>query len=86
MQLQQWLKKQSMPIMVFAERVGAHRSSIYRFIKGQTLPRREVLRRIAEVTRGQVTANDFVEPEVDSVDLHASMSAAPEPKRKAEAR
>jgi hypothetical protein len=59
MKLEVWLEKHAMPIEIFAERIGVHRSSVYRFIKGEAYPRRETMRRIEEVTKNQVSMKDI---------------------------
>lgn len=44
----------------FAARVGVSQVAVSRWIAGTRMPRRETLARIASLTNGQVTANDFL--------------------------
>ena len=75
MKLEQWLEREQMPAGVFAERVKVHRTSIYRFIKGLSYPRKSTLQLIMEQTGGKVTPLDFMTPGTSSVDLHERMLA-----------
>jgi len=67
MKLEIWLEKNRIPIDVFAERVGVHRSSIYRFIKGLAYPRKATMDKIRRQTKGQVNAEDFIDTETKVV-------------------
>jgi DNA-binding transcriptional regulator YdaS (Cro superfamily) len=60
MRLDLYLEKSNTPVETFASEIGVHRTSVYRFIKGLAFPRPTTLQRIAEVTKGKVTANDFI--------------------------
>ncbi len=71
MRLDQYLIKYGIPVEVFADKIGVHRTSIYRFMNGLTFPRPQTLLRISAETGGRVTANDFVDP-----DIHGRKSAA----------
>jgi hypothetical protein len=72
MRLDWYLEKNAIPVEVFADKIGVHRTSIYRFMKGLTFPRRETLRRIKEVTGGRVTAEDFVDVSASKRPLSAA--------------
>lgn len=61
MRLDIYLEKYEISVEIFAKKIGVHRTSIYRFIRGVTFPRPATLRRIKEVTGGRVTSEDFVE-------------------------
>jgi len=43
----------------FAERIGCEQPSVSRFVAGTRIPSPDLMRRIAEATNGEVTANDF---------------------------
>lgn len=49
----------------FAELIGVTQPSVGRWIAGERMPRPDTLRRIAELTAGAVTANDFMAPPSD---------------------
>jgi transcriptional regulator with XRE-family HTH domain len=60
MKLDAYLEQKNMPVEQFADLIGVHRTSVYRFIKGLAFPRPSTLKRITQETGGRVTANDFV--------------------------
>ena len=60
MRLDQYLEKSQTPVEKFADAIGVHRTSVYRFMKGLAFPRPNTIERITEVTQGKVTANDFI--------------------------
>jgi DNA-binding transcriptional regulator YdaS (Cro superfamily) len=60
MRLDVYLENSQTPVEKFAEAIGVHRTSVYRFIKGLAFPRPSTIARITEVTKGKVTANDFI--------------------------
>ena len=60
MRLDVYLEKSNTPVEKFAEAISVHRTSVYRFMKGLAFPRPSTIARITEVTKGQVTANDFI--------------------------
>jgi transcriptional regulator with XRE-family HTH domain len=60
MRLDRYLKRQKISPEVFAEMIGVHPTTIYRFIQGLSFPKSANLRRIAEATKGKVSANDFM--------------------------
>ena len=61
MRLDVYLEKNDIPVEVFADQIGVHRTSIYRFMKGLAFPRPATIRRIKTATRNAVTAEDFVD-------------------------
>jgi transcriptional regulator with XRE-family HTH domain len=61
MKLSDYLKKEGLSDAEFARQLGVGRSSIGRYAAGKRKPRWEVLARIAKVTRGKVTALDFMD-------------------------
>ena len=60
MRLDAYLEKTQIPVGEFAHAIGVHRTSVYRFMTGLSFPKRVTLMRIASVTGGRVTANDFI--------------------------
>lgn len=61
MRLDLYLEKHDIPVEKFADKIGVHRTSIYRFMKGLAFPRPATIRRIREATGGRVTSEDFVD-------------------------
>jgi DNA-binding transcriptional regulator YdaS (Cro superfamily) len=59
MRLDLYLYHHAIPVEVFADAIGVHRTSVYRFYKGLTFPRPETIERIRKATNGNVTADDF---------------------------
>lgn len=51
--------KEELP-SAFAARMGVDKSLVSRWLDGSVIPRRDKMKRITELTDGQVTANDFV--------------------------
>lgn len=45
----------------FARTLGVSREAVRLYIKGDRLPRRDIMERIVRETDGEVTANDFYE-------------------------
>jgi len=60
MQLKTYLEKDNTTQEQFAETLGVAQATVNRWINGTRMPRPAHMRRIAEVTGGEVTANDFV--------------------------
>jgi hypothetical protein len=61
MRLDVYLEKNCIPVEQFADKVGVHRTSIYRFMKGLAFPRPATIRRIRAATNNSVKADDFVD-------------------------
>ena len=59
MRLLQYLSDGDLTYQAFAERIGVTQQAVARYASGERIPRREVMERIAYVTKGQVTPNDF---------------------------
>lgn len=59
MNLKNYLHKNKIEVPVFAESIGVTPFSLYRYLRGVRRPREEILKKIAEVTNGKVTPNDF---------------------------
>lgn len=66
MKLSAWISKKKLTHAAFGAMIGATQAAVSRYVSGQRVPRPRVMARIVEVTKGQVTANDFV-PGVPSV-------------------
>jgi hypothetical protein len=60
MRLALYLRTNGIPVENFADDIGVHRTSVYRFMKGLAFPRPSTIERIIRVTGGKVTANDFL--------------------------
>ena len=62
MELRQYLGLRAITITAFAGSIGVSVQSVHRYLNGERIPKREVMARIAAVTGGKVTPNDFFEP------------------------
>jgi len=58
--LKSYLDKNHLTYEAFAESIGVSVSTAWRYANGERIPRPKHMRRIAEVTQGWVTANDFM--------------------------
>jgi hypothetical protein len=61
MHLGEYLNYHDIPVQQFVSEIGAHRTAVYRYIKGLMFPRKATLRLIVELTNGKVTANDMTD-------------------------
>jgi transcriptional regulator with XRE-family HTH domain len=80
MRLAHWIKQNGITASEFAGRVGVDKATVSRWLgeSEATMPRRETLARIAEVTGGQVTANDFMgESLIGGADTPSASRPAP---------
>jgi len=60
MQLKDYLAEQRLTYSEFARRIGTkHPRTVERYAKGQRMPQRPAMVKIAEVTDGKVTPSDF---------------------------
>ena len=59
MKLEEFLQKEGISYPEFAAKIGVSLQSIYRYTAGTRLPERQVMARIMEETRGEVTADSF---------------------------
>lgn len=59
MELKRYRKMKGMTQAALAAKIGVRQSEISHYENGRT-PRREILVRIINVTRGAVSANDFI--------------------------
>jgi transcriptional regulator with XRE-family HTH domain len=59
MRLSQYLEDHDLTYGAFAARIGVSQQAVARYATGERIPRREVMQRIACVTKGAVRPNDF---------------------------
>lgn len=60
MKLEDWFKLTKRPKGDFAREIGVTPQMISAYIKGDVWPKQDRMKRIAELTDGAVTANDFL--------------------------
>lgn len=58
MRLSEWLKAKKISVLDFAKKAGVSSMTVYRW-QEDTIPDREKMQKIVELTGGAVTANDF---------------------------
>ena len=64
MKLSDYMTRHELDDAGMAERIGdCSVSGVKKWRRGDRTPRRDHLRRIARATGGEVTANDFIEPQ-----------------------
>jgi ribosome-binding protein aMBF1 (putative translation factor) len=61
MKLAEWLDRHGWSNDDFAQAIGRHRTDVYRYRRGQHMPRAEIIAAIERVTHGAVTATDLYE-------------------------
>ena len=61
MNLRAWRNERGLTRRQFADRIGVQPNAIVKWERGERTPRPESIRRIADVTCGEVTANDFID-------------------------
>jgi DNA-binding XRE family transcriptional regulator len=59
--LDAWLKARKKTRLWLAEEIGTTEATISRIVNGKQWPKRELAESIVRITRGAVTANDFLE-------------------------
>ena len=59
MKLPDYLAQHGLSEGAFAEAIGCSREAVRRYCKGERIPDRETMPKIADATQGSVTANDF---------------------------
>lgn len=60
MSLDQFLAENMLSREAFAKMVGVHPTTIYRVLAGRTIPKRNTLRKILELTSGHVTVAELL--------------------------
>jgi len=63
MKLAAYLRSRNLKHQEFAALIGCEQPTVTRFVRGRRIPSAALMRRIVEVTEGEVTANDFFEAE-----------------------
>lgn len=58
--LTKYRKQRNLSMEAFGQRVAASKSMVSKWERGVSLPRRDAMRRISDVTDGEVTPGDFV--------------------------
>ena len=61
MRLSSWLKDQGQTHEWLAIQLGVDRGTVTRYLSGARRPSWDIMPRIIEITRGDVTANDFID-------------------------
>lgn len=64
MKLSAWLAEKNMSGAEFADKVGVNRSTVGRWLDGTGKPGWDQLSKIRDLTKSAVTANDFMDEEV----------------------
>lgn len=59
MQLQAWLDKQEMSVAEFSRRLGRPYLTVWRWLRRNRTPDKDMRKQIREVTRGQVKPSDW---------------------------
>jgi hypothetical protein len=59
MKLREFLHRNGLSHQRFAKQIGASAAAVGMWVRGERMPRRPALNKIAEATSGAVTANDF---------------------------
>jgi transcriptional regulator with XRE-family HTH domain len=59
MSLSFYLEKHQLSYEEFGALIGVTGTTVYRYVKGDRLPTRKVMAKIANATSGKITANDF---------------------------
>ena len=67
MKLRDYLDRECLTLEQFAARTGLHVSTVSRIAAGKNPPSPELVQRIREATRGEVTPNDLFEPPAGAV-------------------
>ena len=60
MRLDDWIAQRGITREAFAALIDVEAPTVTRYANGDRVPRPRIMRRIIEVTEGQVTANDFI--------------------------
>jgi transcriptional regulator with XRE-family HTH domain len=72
MNLRGYLTETRTSVAVFARLLGVHPQAVHRYLTGERMPRKRILKAIAALTDGAVTADSFIrntpEPASDALD------------------
>ena len=60
MQLKTYLDKRGLTILEFACLLGVSHQAVRRYLHGERLPQRDIMLRIAKVTKGKVRPDDWL--------------------------
>jgi hypothetical protein len=58
--LEAWIRSQGLQQQEFAKLIPVRPTAVCRWLSGERIPRPNQIRRIVEVTQGQITANDLL--------------------------
>ena len=61
--LEQYMRENNLTDQGFADLIGRSRMQVIRYRKGVQMPRRKVMEKIEEVTKGQVGPSSFYSPQ-----------------------
>jgi transcriptional regulator with XRE-family HTH domain len=59
-QLKQWLTEKGMKVDDLARALGRHRVTVFRYLRGEDMPRPDTATRIESVTEGAVTVSHLL--------------------------
>lgn len=59
MKLREYISAQRLTTAEFAKQAGASERAVIKWMRGERIPRPEMMARISAATKGKVTANDF---------------------------
>ena len=59
MKLRQYIAEEGVTVGDFAKRVGASEGAVVKWCRGERIPGRDMMHRIARATRGYVRPDDF---------------------------
>lgn len=62
MKLKEWMTWQKLTSRQVGDLLGVSRQAVERYVSGERVPRKTIMAIITRVTKGNVNANDFVEP------------------------
>lgn len=65
MNLKTYLKTSDTTVAEFAEKLGVTVQSLYRYINGDRVPKKKIMKRISLITNGHVMPNSFYEVHLD---------------------
>lgn len=66
MNLKEYFEKKSLSQVSFAKKIGISKAHICNILKGKRTPSLALMRRIIEITKGEVTVGDLFNPKAPS--------------------